>query len=83
MLSMLLFTLVGIGALLAVGAVVATALLYGSEWEALAREMRGHDATAGFRPLPAHREMMGAFAGTGFRAIPVAVGPRHERRVAA
>jgi len=89
MASMLLFSLLGIGTLLAAGSVIATALLYGSDWEALAREMRGHNAMhyapIGSRPMPGYRETVSAFGGAGtvFRAIPVSVRPRHERRAAA
>jgi len=93
MLSMLLFSLLGMGAALAAGSVVATTLLYSSDWQALAREMRGHNevhhASVGPQPLPRYREAVNAFggAGTGFRTMsipgPVAVRPRHEPRAAA
>ena len=89
MLSMLLFSLLGIGATLAAGSVVATTLLYGSDWEALAREMRCPKALdyarGDSRPLPGYRETVSAFGGvaTGFRSVAVAVRPRYEPRAAA
>jgi hypothetical protein len=89
MLSMLLFSLLGIGATLAAGSIFGTTLVYGSDWEALAREMRGRnimpDARVGSHPVPAHRETLGSFGGTGngLRVALVAVRPRHEQRAVA